>query len=125
MAAVQILVADKVSLVEVVSFRVDDRTIRVAEDAVSALQAEISGIEDFGARQALERAHSSLRWEMVALVGLSSFSFAILSVVLVLVTGGETVSLRGGETWILPYAAGPARLDGDLRAIVCLPPAAT
>ena len=38
--------------------------------------------------------------------------------------GGEVHKVNGGETWILPFAAGPARIDGSLRVIVCPPPEA-
>jgi mannose-6-phosphate isomerase len=31
--------------------------------------------------------------------------------------------LRKGDTVVVPYAAGPARITGDLVAIRCMPPA--
>jgi mannose-6-phosphate isomerase len=37
---------------------------------------------------------------------------------------GGPVPLRRGSTVVIPYAAGPAELAGDVEAIRCLPPAA-
>ena len=49
-------------------------------------------------------------------------SFSIL-----LVTAGEgmlgDVAVRRGTTALIPYAAGPTTVDGDIEAIRCLPPA--
>ena len=49
-------------------------------------------------------------------------SFSIL-----LVTAGEgrlgEVAVRRGTTALIPYAAGPTTVDGDIEAIRCLPPA--
>jgi mannose-6-phosphate isomerase len=39
-----------------------------------------------------------------------------------LVTPGSTVPLRRGTTLLLPYGAGPAVIEGNLRAITCRPP---
>ncbi len=36
---------------------------------------------------------------------------------------GEVMTLRRGDTILVPYAAGEARLEGSVRAIRCLPPA--
>jgi len=50
--------------------------------------------------------------------------------VLVVTTGagaldsaGGRLELRCGSTVLLPYVAGPARLDGELQALACRPPA--
>jgi mannose-6-phosphate isomerase len=40
----------------------------------------------------------------------------------VLESASGEVAVRHGETWVLPFAAGPARLSGELRVICCLPP---
>ena len=35
--------------------------------------------------------------------------------------GDDRSAIQAGETWVVPYAAGPAILSGTLDAIVCLP----
>jgi mannose-6-phosphate isomerase len=42
---------------------------------------------------------------------------------LIVPTGRETV--RGGETWLVPYGAGELTLEGMVEAIVCCPPRVT
>jgi hypothetical protein len=47
-----------------------------------------------------------------------------------IVTGGAgtlgwsegVTALRRGETWVVPYGAGPVAFSGEVEAIVCLPP---
>lgn len=59
-------------------------------------------------------------------VALGSASFAVLVVaagVGELRWGSERQDLRRGETWVVPYGAGPLEVAGDnLDVIVCLPP---
>jgi mannose-6-phosphate isomerase len=35
---------------------------------------------------------------------------------------GDRCQLRKGETWVVPFGAGPLSITGDLRLLVCLPP---
>lgn len=35
---------------------------------------------------------------------------------------GGAASVRAGETWVVPHGAGPLTLDGEIDALVCLPP---
>jgi len=36
--------------------------------------------------------------------------------------GVDAQPVRGGETWVVPFGAGPVRVTGDVRLLVCLPP---
>jgi mannose-6-phosphate isomerase len=51
------------------------------------------------------------------------------AVLVVLAGSGELVTaharrpIRGGETWLLPFAAGPAAAEGDAVVLACRPPA--
>ena len=36
--------------------------------------------------------------------------------------GGETMPIRSGDVLLVPDAAGPIRVDGDVTLIRCLPP---
>ena len=36
--------------------------------------------------------------------------------------GGGELTIRKGETWVVPSDAGPVRVEGEVRLLVCLPP---
>lgn len=38
-------------------------------------------------------------------------------------SGSATTAIGAGQTWVVPFAAGPVRVQGHLRLIACLPPA--
>jgi len=35
---------------------------------------------------------------------------------------GDRCQVHKGETWVVPFGAGPLTITGDLRLLVCLPP---
>jgi mannose-6-phosphate isomerase len=37
---------------------------------------------------------------------------------------GASSAVTAGETFVVPFAAAPVTVTGDLRILVCLPPAA-
>jgi mannose-6-phosphate isomerase len=36
---------------------------------------------------------------------------------------GDRCQIHRGETWVVPHGAGPLTITGDVRLLVCLPPA--